>query len=125
MSSEGQVSDNDEAGANVLVTADSAIMHPKEKIIALKCECPPAIPLTLLAGRQLQVFNLATKSKLGSHLMNEDVGFWTWINDSTLGLVTDREVLHWKVIEGQAAPTKVSRDVRTTLTSRSLTDMPR
>ncbi|RSH92447.1 hypothetical protein EHS25_008863 [Saitozyma podzolica] len=77
------------------ITADSAIMHPKEKIIALK------------AGRQLQVFNLATKQKLGSHLMNDDVTFWTWISDSTLGMVTEREVFHWKVIEGQAAPQKV------------------
>ncbi|ORY30240.1 hypothetical protein BCR39DRAFT_530157 [Naematelia encephala] len=77
------------------ITADSAIMHPKEKIIALK------------SGRQLQIFNLATKSKVGAHLMNEDVTFWTWINDTTLGLVTDREVHHWKVIEGQAAPQKV------------------
>ncbi|KAL7419060.1 Clathrin heavy chain [Cryptotrichosporon argae] len=77
------------------ITADSAIMHQSEKIIALK------------AGRQLQVFNLATKQKLGSHLMNEDVTFWTWINPSTLGLVTDREVQHWKVIEGQQAPAKV------------------
>ncbi|GFZ51649.1 LOW QUALITY PROTEIN: Clathrin heavy chain [Saitozyma sp. JCM 24511] len=81
--------------ADSVVTADSAIMHPKEKIIALK------------AGRQLQVFNLATKQKLGSHLMNDDVTFWTWISDSTLGMVTEREVHHWKVIEGQAAPQKV------------------
>jgi clathrin heavy chain len=62
---------------------------------------------TITAGRQLQVFNLGTKTKLGSHLMNEDVSFWTWINDTTLGLVTDREVHHWKVMEGQASPSKV------------------
>jgi clathrin heavy chain len=55
------------------------------------------------------VFNLATKQKLGSHLMNDDVTFWTWISDSTLGMVTEREVFHWKVIEGQAAPQKVSK----------------
>ncbi|TXT13046.1 hypothetical protein VHUM_01447 [Vanrija humicola] len=77
------------------ITADSAIMHPKEKIIALK------------AGRQLQVFNLATKQKLGSHLMNEDVIYWAWINENTLGIVTEREVHHWNVIEGQAAPKKI------------------
>lgn len=70
-------------------------MHPKEKIMALK------------AGRQLQVFNLATKSKLGSHVMNEDVTFWAWINDTTLGMVTEHTVYHWKVMEGQAAPQKV------------------
>jgi clathrin heavy chain len=40
--------------------------------------------------------------------MNDDVVFWTWISESTLGMVTEREVLHWKVMDGQAAPTKVS-----------------
>lgn len=70
-------------------------MHPKEKIIALK------------AGRQLQVFNLATKVKVGSHAMNEDVSFWVWIDDTTLGIVTDHHVYHWKVTEGEAAPKKL------------------
>jgi hypothetical protein len=39
--------------------------------------------------------------------MNDDVTFWTWITDSTLGLVTEREVHHWKVMDGQQAPSKV------------------
>jgi len=96
-------------------------MHPKEKIIALKCQPPFLLcsflscrcwyeELTMMhfsAGRQLQIFNLGTKTKLGSHLMNEDVTFWTWVSDSMLGLVTEREVFHWKVMEGQAAPSKV------------------
>lgn len=43
--------------------------------------------------------------------MNEDVVFWTWINDGTIGMVTEREVHHWKVIEGQQAPSKVSPGV--------------
>ena len=60
-----------------------------------------------VAGRQLQVFNLASKSKVGAHLMNDDVTFWTWVSDTTIGLVTEREVYHWKVTEGQAAPSKV------------------
>ncbi|WVQ80099.1 hypothetical protein IAT38_002200 [Cryptococcus sp. DSM 104549] len=79
------------------ITADSAIMNPRanEKILALK------------AGRQLQVFNLGGKQKVGAHLMNEDVIFWTWIDNVTLGIVTEREVFHWKVMDGQAAPTKV------------------
>ena len=60
----------------------------------------------------MQIFNLGTKAKVGSHLMNDDVTFWTWINDSTLGLVTEREVHHWKVMEGQQAPSKVSFRVK-------------
>ena len=39
--------------------------------------------------------------------MNEDVTFWTWVSEDMLGLVTEREVFHWKVMEGQAAPSKV------------------
>jgi clathrin heavy chain len=65
--------------------------------------------LMRLAGRQLQLFNLGTKQKVGAHLMNDDIPFWTWVNDTTLGIVTDREVYHWKVMEGQTAPTKVRR----------------
>ncbi len=54
------------------------------------------------------MFNLATKTKLGSYVMNEDVSFWTWITDSTLGMVTDQHVYHWDVISGQTQPKKVS-----------------
>lgn len=39
--------------------------------------------------------------------MNEDVTFWAWINDTTLGMVTEHSVYHWKVTEGQAAPQKI------------------
>ncbi|KZV93530.1 clathrin heavy-chain terminal domain-containing protein [Exidia glandulosa HHB12029] len=53
------------------ITADSAIMHPKDKILALKSQ------------RQLQVFNIELKQKVKSHLMNEDVVFWKWINATT------------------------------------------
>jgi clathrin heavy chain len=89
-------------------------MHPKEKIIALKCELrntersPASDKAHTAAGRQLQVFNLATKQKVGSHLMNDDVPFWTWISDTTLGLVTERDVQHWNVVGGESAPRKVS-----------------
>ena len=56
--------------------------------------------------------------------MNDDILFWTWVNDTTLGIVTDREVFHWKVMEGQTAPTKVSFPVlrHIKLTSRYSTD---
>ena len=76
------------------ITADSALMHPKEKILALK------------AGRQLQVFNIASKQKLKAHLMNEEVVFWKWINTETLGVVTESAVFHWD-LNGAEAPVKV------------------
>ncbi|KAI9031707.1 hypothetical protein CLU79DRAFT_729726 [Phycomyces nitens] len=76
------------------ITADSVIMHPTTKVMALK------------AQRQLQVFNLEMKSKLKSHIMSEDVVFWKWIDVKTLGLVTESAVYHWS-IEGGSAPVKM------------------
>lgn len=76
--------------------------------VQLLIVCHLSEKLICIAGRQLQLFNLGTKQKVGAHLMNDDIPYWTWINDTTLGIVTDREVYHWKVMEGQTAPTKVS-----------------
>ncbi|KAG2194961.1 hypothetical protein INT47_002817 [Mucor saturninus] len=76
------------------ITADSVIMHPKEKIMALK------------AQRQLQVFNLDTKQKLKAHMMNEDVLFWKWLDLSTIGLVTDQYVYRWSIYD-DAPPAKI------------------
>ena len=77
------------------ITADSAIMHPTTKIIALK------------AQRQLQIFNLELKSKLKSHVINEDVTFWKWINEKTIGLVTDTSVYHWSIDSDASTPQKI------------------
>ena len=77
------------------ITADSAIMHPTSKIIALK------------AQRQLQIFNLELKSKIKSHVMTEDVTFWKWINEKTIGLVTETSVYHWSIDSDSSAPQKV------------------
>ena len=95
-------------------------MHPNQKVIALKGEfgddhyrhqcrvsAQNEIHKTSLAGRQLQTFNLATKQKLSSHLCDEDVTFWKWINDTQIGLVMDRSVAHWDAMGGQTAPKKV------------------
>lgn len=58
--------------------------------------------------------------------MNDDIPFWTWVNDTTLGIVTDREVFHWKVMEGQTAPQKVCHPLchQTDTDDRYLIDMP-
>ncbi|KAL7409328.1 clathrin heavy chain 1 [Mrakia frigida] len=76
------------------ITADSAIMHPSEKILALK------------AGRQLQVFNIGTKQKLKAHLMNEEIVFWKWISPETLGIVTETAVWHWS-LGNESPPVKI------------------
>ncbi|KIW71908.1 hypothetical protein PV04_00135 [Phialophora macrospora] len=79
------------------ISADSAIMHFSREILALKAQ-----------GRTIQVFDLGAKAKLKSTIMNEDVVFWKWYNERSLGLVTDTSVYHWDVFDPtQTAPTKV------------------
>lgn len=76
------------------ISADSAIMNPTSKVIALK------------AMRTLQIFNIEMKSKMKAHTMNEDVVFWKWINVNTIALVTETTVYHWGM-EGDSQPLKM------------------
>ncbi|KAM3414887.1 Clathrin heavy chain [Cercospora zeina] len=79
------------------IKADSAIMHWNKEIIALKA-----------GGKTLQIFDLAQKSKIKSATMTEDVVFWKWFSDTTLGLVTDTSVYHWNIFDpAQVSPAKV------------------
>jgi len=70
------------------ISADSAIMNPASKVIALK------------AGKTLQIFNIEMKSKMKAHNMTDDVQFWKWISVNTVALVTDTAVYHWSM-EGE------------------------
>lgn len=76
------------------ISADSAIMNPASKVIALK------------AGKTLQIFNIEMKSKMKAHNLTEDVIFWKWISLNTIGLVTDNAVYHWSM-EGDSSPGKM------------------
>ncbi|KAI0135392.1 clathrin heavy chain [Daldinia grandis] len=79
------------------IKADSAIMHWSKQIIALRAQ-----------SRTLQIFDLEKKAKLKSATMNEDVVFWKWVSESTLGLVTETSVFHWDIYDNtQAAPVEV------------------
>ncbi|RDW67834.1 putative clathrin heavy chain [Coleophoma cylindrospora] len=79
------------------IKADSAIMHWTKQVIALKAQ-----------SRTLQIFDLAQKAKLKSATMNEDVVFWKWFSETSLGLVTETTVYHWDVFDpSQAAPVEV------------------
>lgn len=40
-------------------------------------------------------------------MMNEDVIFWRWTSDSTIGLVTDTSVYHWTINDQTSPPQKV------------------
>ncbi|KAJ3555518.1 hypothetical protein NM688_g2533 [Phlebia brevispora] len=77
------------------ITADSAIMHPHKKILALK------------AGRTLQIFDIEAKQKVKSHVMDTDIVFWKWLSDNTIGMVTDTSVYHWSVNDTTSPPQKI------------------
>ena len=79
------------------IKADSAIMHWTKQVIALKAQ-----------SRTLQIFDLSAKAKLKSATMNDDVVFWKWFSETSLGLVTDTAVYHWDVFDpNQAQPVEV------------------
>ncbi|CAB3402575.1 unnamed protein product [Caenorhabditis bovis] len=76
------------------ISADSVIMHPTAKILALK------------SAKTLQIFNIELKAKVKAHQNAEDVVYWKWINEKTIALVSDTAVYHWS-IEGDAPPIKM------------------
>ena len=79
------------------IKADSAIMHWSKEIIALKA-----------GGKTLQIFDLAQKSKIKSVTMSEDVVFWKWYSETSLGLVTETSVYHWNIFDpAQVSPVKM------------------
>ncbi|AQK56871.1 Clathrin heavy chain 2 [Zea mays] len=82
------------------ITADSALMNPNARILALKAQIPGT------TQDHLQIFNIEAKTKIKSHQMPEQVVFWKWITPKLLGLVTQTSVYHWS-IEGDSEPTKM------------------
>ncbi|XP_022887146.1 clathrin heavy chain 1-like [Olea europaea var. sylvestris] len=82
------------------ITADSALMNPNTRILALKAQLPGT------TQDHLQIFNIEAKAKIKSHQMPEQVVFWKWITPKMLGLVTQSSVYHWS-IEGDSEPVKM------------------
>ncbi|WZZ42116.1 hypothetical protein YC2023_038375 [Brassica napus] len=82
------------------ITADSALMNPDSRILALKAQVPGT------TQDHLQIFNIEAKAKLKSHQMPEQVAFWKWITPKMLGLVTQNSLYHWS-IEGDSEPVKM------------------
>lgn len=50
---------------------------------------------------------METKQKIKSHVNVEDIVFWKWINDSTLGMVTETAVYHWTISDATSPPQKI------------------
>ncbi|KZV23799.1 clathrin heavy chain 1-like [Dorcoceras hygrometricum] len=68
------------------ITADSALMNPNTRILALKAQLPGT------TQDHLQIFNIEAKAKMKSHQMPEQasistpvVVFWKWISPKMLG----------------------------------------
>eukprot|EP00824_Muranothrix_gubernata_P004637 TRINITY_DN15925_c0_g1_i1.p1 TRINITY_DN15925_c0_g1~~TRINITY_DN15925_c0_g1_i1.p1 ORF type:complete len:1721 (+),score=473.39 TRINITY_DN15925_c0_g1_i1:271-5163(+) len=76
------------------MSAEAAIMHPTQKILALR------------AQNYLQIFNIELKSRMKSHQMSEGVVFWKWISEKSIALVTGTAVYHWS-LDDEAQPVKV------------------
>uniref|UniRef100_H0WIF6 Clathrin heavy chain n=1 Tax=Otolemur garnettii TaxID=30611 RepID=H0WIF6_OTOGA len=76
------------------ISAESAIMNPASKVIALK------------AGKTLQIFNIEMKNKVKAYTMAEEVVFWKWVSVHTVALVTETTAYHWSM-EGDAQPVKM------------------
>lgn len=79
------------------ITADSTILAPSSRTLALKAAAGEG------GGDNLQVFNLDTKQKIKSHVNPTRVQFWAWLDDSTIGIVTDAAVFHWSMEVRQVA----------------------
>ncbi|CAN1325758.1 Clathrin heavy chain 1 [Linum perenne] len=98
------------------ITADSALMNPNSRILALKGRGSGALCIILyflfqaqLPGTtqdHLQIFNIELKTKMKSYQMPEQIVFWKWITLKMLGLVTQSSVYHWS-IEGDSEPVKM------------------
>uniref|UniRef100_A0A1B6E1U7 Clathrin heavy chain n=1 Tax=Clastoptera arizonana TaxID=38151 RepID=A0A1B6E1U7_9HEMI len=86
------------------ISADSAIMNPASKVIALKGKA--GTDGSTSAQKTLQIFNIEMKSKMKAHTMTDDVIFWKWISLNTLVLVTETTVFHWSM-EGDSVPQKM------------------
>ncbi|CAH1394339.1 unnamed protein product [Nezara viridula] len=85
------------------ISADSAIMNPASKVIALKGKAGPDGSTT---QKTLQIFNIEMRSKMKAHTMTDEVVFWKWISLNTLALVTETSVYHWSM-EGDSQPVKM------------------
>ncbi|CDY27997.1 BnaC05g43990D [Brassica napus] len=83
------------------ITADSALMNPNSRILALKAQVPGT------TQDYLQMFNIEAKAKLKSHQMPDQVEFWKWITPKMLGLVTQNSVYHWSIEGCDSEPVKM------------------
>lgn len=68
------------------ISAEGVMMHPTMNVMAVRAKNPQNAII-------LQVYNLDTKVKMKDIIINYEVVFWKWLNDSTIGIVTTTSVL--------------------------------
>ena len=78
--------------------AEGILMHRTRNVIALRA---PQNNTTTI-----QVFDLDSKSKLKQCVVNEQVRFWRWIDEDTLGIVGKTDVYHTNINDSNA-PQKI------------------
>ncbi|CBH15651.1 clathrin heavy chain, putative [Trypanosoma brucei gambiense DAL972] len=81
-----------ESMRNSIRDAESAIMNPMAKILALR------------SGRNLQIFDVDAANRLKVVVFNEDVVYWCWIDARTVGIVSNTAVYHWSLDTAADAP---------------------
>jgi clathrin heavy chain len=109
--------------------ADSAIMHPTGKMLALRGEFEldvlfiHAIGASLfycrftyfyVAGGILQIYDVDTKRKIKAHSDDKRIVFWKWVSHTTIGIITDSSVFHWTISDATSAPQHIF-DLHSTL----------
>lgn len=86
--------------------ADSAIMNPAAKILALRGMTTMMWNIIFIAQNSLQTFDLDKKAKVKSFNMTEPVVFWKWISASVIAIVTPSAVYHWSM-QGEDGPKQI------------------
>ncbi|GMR30592.1 hypothetical protein PMAYCL1PPCAC_00787, partial [Pristionchus mayeri] len=77
------------------ITCNSAKMHPQQQILAV------------LHGRELKIFDIDKQPTVKKTcIQEEEVVFWRWIDDYTIGVVTQSTVYHWD-FRGDSKPMKI------------------
>ncbi|GFS98511.1 clathrin heavy chain [Nephila pilipes] len=81
--------------------ADCAQMNPSKPIIAVK------------AGSTFQIYDLGTRKCLHRCCLTYSIHFWTWVNSTTIVVVSDTSVYHWYLDDHNSLPVKIfCRDSR-------------
>jgi len=57
------------------------------------------------AATVLQVFDIDTKERIASVQTDFPIFYWTWLDQDTLGIVSDQFVCTWKYTENGSQPT--------------------